>query len=307
MFSFELFAPKLKTQNSKLFGDKMDKKDVKFIEHFENKVKDTLQKHKLADKKEKILVGCSGGKDSTTVLYLLQKFGYNVEAFSINLRIGEWSEKNLENVKKFCKEHKIKLHLVDIRDEFGGSICFIRSNIQSKTKLKNCTICGVIKRYLLNKKSREFKAKALATGHSLNDEAENVLMNFLRGNLRLGLGLGPRTGIIKDKKFVTRIKPLYFCSSDEVRRYSELMKFPVLYQPCPCSEGAFRRDIRNKLVEMDKTGEIRRNLVNNFLGFLPKLRKHYANTQELKYCKTCGEPARNEVCRTCELISIMRK
>ena len=119
--------------------------DKKFILEFEQKVKATIKKYKLCTKKERIIVACSGGKDSTTVLYLMKKFGYSVEALIIDLLIGKWSDKNLQNIKKFCQEQKIKLHEVNLREEFGCSMCFMRSGIQKKVKLNNCLICGIIK------------------------------------------------------------------------------------------------------------------------------------------------------------------
>ncbi|MBU3942209.1 MAG: TIGR00269 family protein [Nanoarchaeota archaeon] len=278
-----------------------------FINQFEDKVKSTIRKYTLIDKNDRIIVACSGGKDSTTTLYLLNKFGYHVEALIIDLLIGNWSKKNLENIKQFCKDHRIKLRVVNMRKEFGCSICYIRSGIQSKTKLKNCMICGVIKRWLLNKKARELGATKLATGHNLDDEAETILMNLFKGNPKLSLGLGPKIGIISDKKFVTRIKPLYFCTNEELKSYSRLMNFPVLYDPCPCSIGAFRGEIRKGLARLEKQNlEIKTNIVKNFLKLISILKENYKLNEKLKYCNNCGEPTRNDVCKTCELIKILR-
>ena len=41
----------------------------------EKQVRETIEKYKLLDKKDKIAVALSGGKDSTTVLYILHKLG----------------------------------------------------------------------------------------------------------------------------------------------------------------------------------------------------------------------------------------
>ena len=193
------------------------------IEKFEEKVKKTIEQNKLANKKEKIIAACSAGKDSTTVLYLLKKLGYNIEALHIDLGIGEWSEKNLSNVKKICEKLDVKLNIIPIKKEIGKTISEIIEN--------KCRICSINKRYLLNKKARELGGKKLAMGHNLDDEAESVMMNLFRGNVELGLGTGPKIGLIKDPKFVQRIRPLFFCRNEETKKYSQQMKFPISIEP----------------------------------------------------------------------------
>ena len=285
------------------------KSKEKFIQNFEKKVRETIKKYGLASKKDKIVVACSGGKDSTTVLYLLKKFGYDVSALFINLLMGQWSKKNLENLKKFCKQYKIKLYVVDMRKEFGCSMCYLRSSIKSKTNISNCAICGVVRRWLLNKKARQLGADKIATGHNLDDEVETILMNVLKGNLELSLGFGPTVGVIEDKRFVPRIKPLYFCTNDEIKKYSKIMKFPVLYQPCPCL-ASFRKEIRELIPSLEKIDKkIKMNLVENFLNVvLPIVREKYKEEiKEMRYCKTCGEPSRNEICKRCSLIEVLHK
>lgn len=279
-----------------------------FTKEFENKVKKTIRDHSLFTKKDRLFVACSGGKDSTTALYLAKKFGYNVEAIMIDLKMGDWSERNLSNMKDFCEKHDIKLNLIDIKEEYGCGICYIRSGIQDKIKIGNCTVCGVIRRWLLNKKSRELGATRLLTGHNLDDEAENVLMNLMKGNPELFINLGPKTGIIDDPKFVQRAKPLYFCTNQEIRRYTEEMDWNIVYEPCPCSVGVFRRDIRSMLTELEKKDpQVKQKLVNKLLEILPKIKESYKPNINLQYCKICGEPSRGEICKRCRLIKVMAR
>lgn len=284
--------------------------NVNHIDHIENKVMKTIADHELILKDDKILVAYSGGKDSCAVLYMLKKLGYNVEALTIDLLIGDWSMENLVNIRKFCKEQKIKLHEVNVRDEFGYSMCYIRSAVQAKVALKNCTICGVIKRWILNRKARELEATKIVTGHNLDDEAQTIFMNMMKGNPKLSVGLGPKSGVMSDGKFVQRVKPLYFCADSDLRKYSMAMKFPVLYDPCPCSSAAFRRDILNALDGLEKEyPQVKYNIVNNYLKSRPMLVKAYSGDDKLNrmnYCTSCGDPTRNAVCKACELLNIIK-
>jgi uncharacterized protein (TIGR00269 family) len=278
--------------------------DKEFLNNFEKKVKNTVDKYKLLKKGEKVLVAVSGGKDSTTVLYLLKKLGYNVSALHINLCLGEYSERCLQSLEKFCGEEGIKLHILDIKKEFGMRMCNIRLGVQEKIKVSNCMVCGVVKKWLLNKEARRLGARKMVTGHNLDDEAQTVIMNFLQGNLMLGANSGPVTGIIKDKKFIPRIKPLYFSLEDNVRKYSKLRKLPVVYEPCPCAVSSLR--IRTRAFLNKKGEEIKLRIVKNFFRMLPELRGKFIK-EKIVYCKVCGEPARNEVCKKCSLLNLKNK
>lgn len=275
-----------------------------FIKNIENNIKNTIKKYKLINKKEKVIAAVSGGKDSTTLLYNLKKFGYNVEAITVDLVIGNYSKQNLKNITGFCKDNNIKLHTISLRKELGFSLCYARSLLKTKGfKINSCSLCGVIRRYLLNKKARQLKAKKIATGHNLDDEAQVILMNFLRATPHLSARLGLITGIIKDKKFVPRIKPLYFLSEKDIEQYSKLMNFPVIYGRCPCSVTAYRNTIRNLLNEYEKKfPDIKKNIINYFLKIQNKLKKYYITSEKPNYCKKCGEISVGKLCNVCNII-----
>jgi len=188
---------------------------MNFVGSIEKRVLKTIKRFQLASDEDKILCAVSGGKDSTNVLYIMDKFFPNVEALTIDARIGNYSKENLENIKLFCSKLGIRLHIVSFADEFGCSLCYIQSVLKEKgLDLNSCAICGVLKRYLLNKKARNLKSDFLATGHNLDDEAQSILMNLLRGNLEMLSKLGPKS-TSSVSKFVPRIKPLYLVKESE--------------------------------------------------------------------------------------------
>jgi len=274
---------------------------LKQVSEVENKVKETIEKYSLLNKKEKIIVAASGGKDSSVALYLLKKLGYNVSALYINLRLGDYSERCENAVRELCEKEGITMHALDINSEFGMRMCNIRCGVQEKIKVSNCMVCGIVKKWLLNKHARKLGAAKIVTGHHLDDEAQTVIMNFLQGNLMLAANGGPRTGIVQDKKFVPRIKPLYFIAERDIRKYCEQKKLPYVNEKCPCSASSLRirtREFSNTLGKKEK-----QRIVENFLKILPQLQEKLKK-EKIIYCKICGEPARNEICKKCEMLKL---
>ncbi|MFZ2456088.1 MAG: TIGR00269 family protein [Candidatus Altiarchaeia archaeon] len=278
--------------------------DAEFIESFEKNVADTIKKYNLLAKENRVIVAVSGGKDSTTALYLLHKMGYDVEGMIIDQLLGEYSRKNLSNIQSFCKEKGIKLHVVHMRDEYGCSVCYIKSVLDEKGIFMNqCGICGVIRRSILNRKAREHSATKIATGHNLDDEAQTFFMNYIQGRLMDSARVGPLSGVVRNERFVPRIKPLYFCLEEETRRYSQLHEFPVVYDPCPCSLDSFRSEIKALLNGMEKEHPgTKRGIVESSL----KIRPFLANEQKewkIKRCQNCGEPSSGDTCRVCAILA----
>ncbi len=282
------------------------------------KVKQTLAKIKL-NKRERIVVALSGGKDSAVMCYLLKKAGYNIEGFHIDLSMSEYSDRCLKAVRDLCEQLEIKLYIYDIKKEMGSGMCYLRSAIQTGQGkgLKNCAICGVIKKWIMNREARRLKASKIATGHNLDDEAQTFLINVLKGSPELSMNSGVMSKNAGDKKFIPRIKPLFYIPEEEVRKYSKKEKLPVIYDKCPCALDSYRIQVRkfmNTIPDKDKL-----NILKNAERVMSKIKNsgvsprdtqgghknlRAGDSGEPNYCKNCGEPSRKEICKMCELMRL---
>ncbi len=267
----------------------------------EKKVAETIRKYKLIKKSDKVVVALSGGKDSVSVIYVLKKMGYDVHGLLIDLKLGRWSEIHNEKMIAFCEMNGIPLTIVDLKKELGQGICFIKAVLKKQKNLTGCTVCGIIKRWILNKWAKKLGADKLVTGHNLDDEAQNVLMNFLKGNVLLGVNSSPATGGKSVKGFAQRVKPLFYCPESDIRKYAKSKKFDILYDKCPCAFGTYRVETR-EWMEHISDGE-KKKIVEDFQKLVPKLRKE--NVREMKICKKCGEPSRSDICNFCKIVSCM--
>lgn len=267
-----------------------------------NKIKETLKKIHLS-KNKKLLVALSGGKDSATTLYFLNKFGYSVEGLHIDLGMGDYSKNCKSAVIELCSNLGVPLHVYDIKKEMGSSMCYIRTTIQSKQvkgEIKNCAICGVIKKWILNKKARELGFEFIATGHNLDDELQTFLINVFKGSPNLSFNSGAITKNIQDKKFVNRVKPLFYVTEDDIRKFTKAKKLPVVYSSCPCLIDSYRKSVRewiNKEISKKEKEIAFKNFEKIF-----SLKKSVAS--KINYCEICEEPCRDKICKKCSLFTL---
>jgi uncharacterized protein (TIGR00269 family) len=272
-----------------------------FITYFEKKVADTINKHSLIKKTDRVCIATSGGKDSTAALYLTAKFlkpkQGQLNALLIDEGIKGYRDRTIADLKKFCNENNIALKMVSFKQEFGSTLDqIIRSK---KIRLKPCNICGTLRRYLLNKHSRNFDV--IVTGHNLDDESQAMMMNLLRQQTDILARIGPKTGLKSHKHFTQRVKPLYFCSEKETALYALLKGFDVSFNECPYIVHSYRADIRNMLNDYEAAHKgTKLNIVQSLQRILPGLKKAFAGSAP-SACELCGEPSSGKTCNACSL------
>jgi tRNA-5-methyluridine54 2-sulfurtransferase len=266
-----------------------------FISYIERKVWSTIARYKLIGKNDAIFVACSGGKDSTVCLHILSQ-RYQVEALAIDEGIAGYRDLTLLDLRAYCAAHRIPLHVYSIKHLFGKTL----DELLKKGSGLPCTLCGAFRRSLLNRCARELGATVIATGHNLDDEAQSVLMNFLRNQLAVSARLGPATGLVKDLHFVPRVKPMYFCTEKEITAYAYLMNFSPTFTECPYTWDSYRNTVRAHLNTYEENHRgTKKALIRSFLHLMPMLKARYRTTSALSRCHDCGEPCAADRCQVC--------
>lgn len=283
-----------------------------YIKYFEKKVFKTIRRFKLFDIKDKLVIATSGGKDSITVLYLTHKYlskknlQDNVEALVIDEGIADYREHTIKFLEEFCAKHKIKLSIVSYKQKFKKTLDESVSILKTqKSNISACNICGTFRRQALNTAARDLGATKLVTGHNIDDEGQNILLNIFKNNFKILARLGPNNGIVSDNLFVPRVKPLYEVSEKEVRLYTLIKGFDVGYDECPYAKGSFRQNIGEMINKLeDEHKGVKNSLINFYLESQKVLQEKYTEDfgTKVTYCKLCGEPTQKEICNTCELI-----
>jgi len=123
----------------------------------------------------KVLIGMSGGVDSTVSTYLLKQQGYDVEGVYMKLHNKPgYHEMNIERAKKAADFAGVKLHILDAQNEFDTLVFqpFIQSYEEGHTP-NPCALCNRnIKFGRMVKFADEIGAQFIATGHYLKTDGE---------------------------------------------------------------------------------------------------------------------------------------
>ncbi len=286
-----------------------------FIEFMEKRFLKISSENNLFKNINKVLVAVSGGKDSVTLLHLMCKasnhFGFEIHGLTIDLGIGkEYSKDSVEASVKNFEILKIPYTIFNLKKHYGFTIDNIALyGRKAGIRRPVCSVCGTVKRYIMNKVALEVKADAIATGHNLDDMIQYILSSVYAGRIedlvKLELKTPTKNGLI------SRIKPLVYFSEKETLLYVLLRKLPFNYNVCPhFRPRIFHEQIRkisNELEEVTPGSKI--TLVKMFLEKIqPALNKYYPPKEEkLRKCKICGMPSSSETCSFCKVRLAMEK
>ncbi|MBM7623870.1 tRNA lysidine(34) synthetase TilS [Sporohalobacter salinus] len=171
-------------------------------------VKDVIEEHQLLSEGDKVVVSVSGGPDSLTLLHILWRlqaeYSLNLHVFHLDHMFrGEASREDAEYVARFAKELNIPATI----EEYNVP-AYIK-----ETGLSKQAAAREIRYRMCTELADNLKADKIAIGQHADDQAETVLMNFLRG-----AGLDGLSGIepIRNKNF---IRPLLKVWREDIEGY----------------------------------------------------------------------------------------
>ena len=121
--------------------------------------------------KEKVLLGMSGGVDSSTSAILLKEAGYEVVGCTMNL-LETTNEDSINDAKKVCEKLGIKHYTIDCKKEFRCKVIdkFIKEYENAKTP-NPCVECNKYLKFgTFYEKAKELGCKYIATGHYARKE-----------------------------------------------------------------------------------------------------------------------------------------
>jgi len=279
-----------------------------FTEWLENRFERVVEKYKMFDGSDRIGVAVSGGKDSTTLLHLMnklaQKRGFEIVGIHIHLGIDMgkgYSDKSLEFALKNFQMLGVKYKLINVKEKYGFTI----DEAKFKIRRPICSTCGLVKRYSMEEIAEEEGLDTVVTGHNLNDMAQFVLSGYFSGDVNNLSRLKPVLPPTRGYK-VKKVKPLFLIYEKEILTYAILNNIPFIYDSCPHTfrvGGATQDKIRRKLEEMeDEIPGFMLLLVQNFTDKIQEpLEVIYSKVEEVSKCKICGRPTTKdrEICSFC--------
>jgi len=275
-----------------------------FIADVEGRVLETIRSRNLIAPGDHVAIALSGGKDSTALLMILSNIlpdlgPVRLTAITIDEGIAGYREDTVRSADMLVARYGLPHLTVSFPELFGGTLdAFLKGR-----EPEACSVCGILRRKALNVAAERAGATIVATGHNLDDEAQSVFMNVLRGDL-------PRlvrdSGSDSHGRFIPRIKPLMCVSEKEIAVYLMLHGMWADLPECPYAVHALRGEVRRMLATLESKHP---GTMLNLMKSKAKIEERCAGSLKevaLRHCRECGDPCSGEICQLCTLKKTLR-
>jgi uncharacterized protein (TIGR00269 family) len=270
-----------------------------FMQGFEKRVRQEIRKQIVFRKpKTRISVAISGGKDSSVTLYILKKIlgerkDVVLSAFTVDEGIEGYRDSGLKASIDLCRSLGIRHDVKSYSEVFGTTMDRV---VKEDPDTIPCARCGPMRRELINELSRIQEGDYVALGLNLDDYAQSVLMNVVRGDLKKMSRMAPHT--TEKEGLVRRILPLRKIPEKEVVVYATLAGIPFDHSWCPYYGRAQRNTFREILQKLEERSPGAKFGIVRFSDDLRSTITSEVYT-DIGKCKYCGAPTSAEVCAVC--------
>jgi tRNA 2-thiocytidine biosynthesis protein TtcA len=206
-----------------------------------SEVRDTCREYELLQAGDHVMVAVSGGKDSYTLLYVLQQL---TRAHFPNVRL---TAVHLDQQQPGYDGAPLRRHL----EQSGVAFEILSEDTYSVVidqlghEQTYCSLCSRLRRGILYTAAERLGCNKLALGHHRDDGLETFLMNlFYSGKLQAM----PARYTTDDGKLAV-IRPLIGCAESSIAELAALLHFPIL--PCNLcgSQSGLKRDRMTELLD----------------------------------------------------------
>jgi tRNA 2-thiocytidine biosynthesis protein TtcA len=217
----------------------------------------------LVEGGDRILVGCSGGKDSYTLLHVLMRLKERAPVHFDLVAV------NLDQGQPGFPAHVLEAHFRSV----GVPYRMVRRELWSEVQRlvqpgkTACSVCSRLRRGVLYNVAVELGCNKIALGHHRDDFAETLLLNaFYAGALKAMPAL-----LRSDDGRNTVIRPLVYAAEEDIAAFAEAMVFPIV--PCDvCGSQPQLRRARVKRLLAELTAEhpsVKASLLNALQHVVP--------------------------------------
>jgi len=201
-----------------------------------------------------LLVACSGGRDSMTLLHALYVSGHthlHVAHCNFTLR-GEESDGDQILVENFCKDRQLPFHTV----HFPTSAYARERGISTQMAARE------LRYEWLEKVRKENDLHLVVVAHNKNDQAETVLLNLIQGT-----GIHGLKGMLSKNDKIVR--PLLQVSREEIDQY--VLQHGLLYREDSSNASSHykRNYIRHEI--MPRLKELNSDILEQLSSFSKRM------------------------------------
>ena len=264
------------------------------------KTRRTISRYSMLGRAERVGVAVSGGKDSLSLLHVLNELrtqnAWELVALSIDEGVKGYRDEALAHAKSAADKIGVEHVVLSYRELYGFSLDQALGWDGRDTS--SCSFCGVFRRRAIDEAAAKAGVAVVATAHNLDDYIQTFLMNMLHGDVgRIGW-LDPS---YSDDSFpVRRVKPFMEIYEEEVALFAFANGMPFQSVSCPYMHEGLRSEVRDYLNEMEAKHAGMKNVL--FRSGLDVV-SHYNPTEARNSvpCSQCGKPSSTGLCSVCRL------